>query len=225
MRVATDLAGRWFGRLFVLSRAGSHRHARGSHAVWLCRCDCGKERTFLATNLVNGRTASCGCLRRDLVVTHGQSSSSEYSSWQEMKRRCENPKHESYVNYGGRGISVCEKWHSFDAFFADMGKKPSVEYTIERLDNHQGYEPSNCKWATHSEQNRHKRMLSTNTSGITGVYWSKDGACWHAKIKVGGKSKHLGSFHSKDDAVMARKMAEMAHGFHPQHGGSRHADH
>ncbi len=225
MRAATDLAGCRFGRLSVLSRNGSHRYSGGAHALWLCRCDCGQERTFMATNLVTGKTASCGCLMRDRVTTHGRSRSSEYTSWKEMKRRCENHMHESFHNYGGRGIRVCENWHSFAIFLSDMGEKPSKEYTIERLDNHRDYEPGNCKWATSSEQGRHKRMLSNNTSGVTGVYWSKDALRWHAKIKVGGKSKHLGSFHTKDDAMAARKAAETAHGFHPQHGGPRHADH
>jgi hypothetical protein len=157
-----NLRGRRFGRLKVIERAPNTSDWK---ARWCCRCDCGAELIVLSSNLRRGNTRSCGCLRRDRCadvgsvgyIVHGRTGTSEHRAWVNMLQRCENPNHKSYKNYGGRGIAVCERWHDFQAFVADVGPRPSPSLSLDRIDNDGGYEPGNVRWATRSEQNSNRR--------------------------------------------------------------------
>src|SRR5690606_25089373 len=114
-----------------------------------------------------------------------------------------------YENYGGRGISVCDRWvESFENFLEDMGECP-VGLTLERIDVNGNYEPSNCKWENRANQNYNQRKRKDNTSGRVGVYWVKRRHKWLAAIDVGGEFLHLGFFLDFDDAVRAREEAEL----------------
>jgi hypothetical protein len=155
-----DLTGQRFGRLVVQQRA--YRRP-GVSPEWLCRCDCGAEKIIAASSMTSGRSKSCGCLRSDFGKakrTHGAKRTPEYYSWSHMIYRCENPKANRYDRYGGRGITVCERWrHSFENFLADMGNRPSPQHTLDRINSDGNYEPANCRWATWKQQanNRKKR--------------------------------------------------------------------
>jgi len=132
-----------------------------------------------------------------------------YNTWATMKRRCDNPNHISYKNYGGRGIKVCSRWlgtDGFTNFLTDMGERPDG-HTIDRIDNDKDYSPKNCKWSSRKEQLFNRRMRSDNTSGVEGVRWVKRDKYWLARIKVDGKEHYLGGFPTKEQAIEARKQA------------------
>jgi hypothetical protein len=174
-----DLTGQRLGKLLVLHRTASFRYRDKLIPAWLCRCDCGREAVIRGASLrpSKGRktgTQSCGCLH----VKHGMYGTPEYSAWQSMRGRCENPKMGNYYLYGGRGISVCERWSaSFEAFLKDMGLRPSPDHSLDRYPNNDGnYEPGNCRWATRKQQQRNRRtchVLTVNGVSATLAEWAE----------------------------------------------------
>ncbi|MCI0767436.1 AP2 domain-containing protein [Bacillus sp. TL12] len=199
-----DISGKAFGKLTVIERADN----QGRRVMWLCKCDCGNEVIVRSSHLTTGATISCGCAR----IKHGHSSareaSSEYSSWHNMITRCTYKKHESFKDYKDRGITVCDRWLSFDNFIADMGEKPFPNYSIERIDNDKGYYPENCIWADRKTQQRNQRVRHDNESGIRGVYFETRSGKYKAIIYMGKKRIQLGSFDNIEEAKQARLKAE-----------------
>lgn len=147
----TELAGNRYGRLLVLERGP--KSGRGQ-SQWECLCDCGNQKLIRGSSLVGGESLSCGCRKKEpnlLNTKHGLSHTPIYRVWSSMISRCHNPNHDAYENYGARGIKVCEEWKTFEGFFASMGFPPEG-LSLDRINNEIGYHPSNCRWATRSEQ-------------------------------------------------------------------------
>jgi hypothetical protein len=148
-----DLTGLKFARLTVLERAPQ----RSAKTMWRCLCDCGKESIAQASDLRSGKHRSCGCLHIESITTHGCTSRNPkkvtptYRTWLGMIQRCTNPKAQHFHRYGGRGISVCGRWRSFENFLTDMGERPANR-TLDRINNDAGYEPANCRWVTRKQQ-------------------------------------------------------------------------
>lgn len=137
-----NLEGIRFGRLVAVSCASSNSNGC---AQWLCKCDCGKYKTTIASRLKLGTTKSCGCYQlevsRSIRTTHGESlrtdsCTSEYVAWHSMRQRCRDKNHKFYRHYGGRGIAVCDRWiSSYENFLADMGRKPTPNHSLDRINN------------------------------------------------------------------------------------------
>lgn len=155
-----ELSGQVFGRLTVIEPIGQTNRNMWK---WKCICSCGNEIIVQSANLSNGNSKSCGCWNREKLkksnTKHGLTLTPEYSVWSDIKTRCYNKKCKAYNNYGGRGISVCDRWlNSFEDFLSDVGKRPSKLYTLDRFPDVNGnYDPLNFRWATWEQQQNNRR--------------------------------------------------------------------
>ena len=167
--------GQQFGSLTVVSRAGT---AKDKHILWNCQCACGNETVVASNHLVRPikATTSCGCV----AIKHGESRSRGYTLmyrvWLSMRERCNNPKTKNYHNYGGRGITVCPEWDSYEQFKIDMGSCPP-NMSLDRIDNNGSYSKDNCRWATAQEQvdnSRRVRRVTVEDETRTVAGWSRE---------------------------------------------------
>lgn len=168
------VVGEKYSHLLVLSITESR------YPMALCRCDCGKEKRIRVSSIRFRFTHSCGCYRKRSKTKHGMKGTPEYKVWKGINARCNNPNGAGWANYGGRGISVCQRWsgeHGFSNFISDMGLRPSDKHTIDRIDNNGNYEPKNCRWATRSQQmmnTRKSRMMTFDGCTKSMKQWSID---------------------------------------------------
>ena len=183
-----DIAGSRISNWDVSSQTPQRK---SGHYYMECACLCGSgSRLVRIEKLATGVSKSCGCLRDNALTTHGKTSSAtrkesrSYWIWAAMKQRCLNPNNKGYPNYGGRGVTICDKWMSFEGFYSDMGDKPA-RLSLERINNNNGYSPENCKWADRASQNsnkRNNRYIEANGETRTITEWSRVLGVSHATI-------------------------------------------
>lgn len=178
--------GTRFARLVVIS-PGPKTEAR-QELTSICQCDCGNTVTVRNYRLRIGRSSSCGCFKKHGHCFDG-THSREYGIWKSMIQRCENPKTKKFSDYGGRGITVCERWHDFRNFFEDMGECPP-KLTLDRKDNNLGYCKENCRWADWvTQMNNRRSSVRFTVRGITGTQAE---LCRHFKIEYDTVTSRLG---------------------------------
>jgi hypothetical protein len=181
-----DLLGGKYGRLSVIGKAENSGH----FTRWLCVCECGKTAVVKSDSLRRGLTRSCGCLKAEIVAAgansrHGMRHTDTYGIWCGMKDRCLNPNAPAFDRYGGRGISICASWHSFENFLADMGPRPKG-LSLDRIDNDGNYSPENCRWSSPTEQARNTRrnlLLTLDGETMPLVAWAAKVGLQYGLIK------------------------------------------
>lgn len=158
--------GARFGHWTVLHFHGFAISGGRIRAFWFCHCDCGTKRPVREHRLHSGNSKSCGCVRG---ILHGEAfhnTTPEYRSWSHMLERCYNPNSHAYSRYGGRGITVCDRWrYNYPNFLADMGRRPSLKHSLDRIDNDKNYYLENCRWALPNIQNANRRPMPRLPSG------------------------------------------------------------
>jgi hypothetical protein len=172
-----EFTGKRYGYLVVIRRLDKQK--------WLVRCDCGKEKSMYRCALLKGNTKSCGCYKKEGCkiwnrrhgACAGGKNSPEFRVWSSVKNRVLSQKSAIFHNYGGRGIKICDRWKdSFENFLEDMGYRPNLSYTLDRIDNNGDYEPGNCRWATYKEQGRNRRTnmrITHNGETLASAEWAE----------------------------------------------------
>lgn len=165
--------GQRFGSLVVIDYFGKTKHY---NKKYLCQCDCGKKRIIFESNLLRGKSTSCGCQRKN-ALTHGMANTPAYFAWKNILNRCDYPKTDSYKHYGGRGITYDPKWKTFEGFWEDMSSGYFEGSSIDRIDNNGNYSKENCRWVSAKQQARNKRnnhRLTYKGKTQTLVEWAEE---------------------------------------------------
>jgi hypothetical protein len=177
---------------------------KAHYAIYECPY-CGKHFKAQTRSVKDGKTKSCGCLKKTTLLTHGLSKHRLYDVWIAMRRRCYDKKFISYKYYGGQGITVCDEWRNdFMAFYNwSMANGYEKVLQIDRIDSYGNYCPDNCRWITQTQNNQNKKLKVNNTSGYTGVVKSHGGPRWQAQIKWNKGQYSLGCYETREEAALA----------------------
>ena len=207
--------GTVIGRLTILGPGTN----RGKNRTSRCRCTCGVEKEVLNLCLKAKKpTISCGCYIREITSiraktgnirrVHGGYGTLTYSCWIGMIARCNKPSNMSYPRYGGKGVTVCERWscskEGYKNFIKDMGERPSRAHSIDRI-NGGNYEPGECRWATRSQQNQNVGLKKSNSSGYKGI--NRHASKWTVEVRNDGSKYYAGIYDTKEEAALAYNIA------------------
>lgn len=205
---AIDRTGQRYGSLVAIRRAENDACGK---AQWLCKCDCGNVVVVPSRKLLN-KHPSCGCLYNGKPMIYRRSHSNKlYNQWSGMIYRCTHQNASHYERYGERGIAVCDEWGSnFEAFVEwSLANGYSADLEIDRINNNGDYSPENCRWVPHKENSRNRNTRKTSKSGVAGVMYRADINVWRVSIGVDYKRINIGHFKTFEEAVAARKEAEL----------------
>lgn len=195
-----------YGRLEISSDA--QRDSAGRRRVNVI-CDCGNVKVVDFNNMKRGLTTSCGCFRlervavsaREQMTTHGKSRTPEYATWRSMLHRCTDPRDRSFARYGGRGITICPRWFALDAFLEDMGPRPTSKHSLDRIDGDGNYEPSNCRWATATQQSRNRACVKMSEAVALEI---------RRRVRDGDKQADVARSMKTDETTVSRIVRNLA---------------
>jgi hypothetical protein len=193
------------GTMFATEKSKERRR----YGIYKCGF-CGTNFKASTSNISTGNTKSCGCYNKRIASethkTHGLGYTKLYRVWTDIKNRTLNPKNKDYIDYGGRGINICEEWldlHNFYNWAMSNGYEENKGLSIDRIDNNENYCPENCRWTTRTIQSRNQRLYKNNSSGYKGVSYDKTTGKYRVKICVKGKQIHLGYFQTAVEGAIA----------------------
>lgn len=194
-----------FTRLIIIKEVDRHVYPSGeTRRKFLAQCACGSEpKTYLISELRSGKTKSCGCYNKENKTKHGMYQSRAYQCWADMKTRCDNPENKYYTYYGGRGITYCSKWKTFEGFWEDMADTYSDDLTLNRRDNDGMYCKENCEWDTKNFQGHMRRKQDGTALKSIGVLFDKKALKYRVRMKILEKPYSFGSYGTEDDAAKA----------------------
>lgn len=212
-----DQTGAIYGFLKVTKDLGRKpvKNGKQNAKFVLCTCqNCGLEgKEFILADLRSGKTLSCGCVKKSSLNrgnrSHSMSRTRPYRIWKNIKDRCLNPKNPSWKYYGGRGITICSEWITFEGFWLDMKSSYLENLEIDRIDVNKGYSKENCRWTTGSQNSFNQKTKVTNKTGVTGVVKDTKPGSFRAQIGFHVRQIYLGVFDDFETAVKIRKKAEI----------------
>lgn len=201
--------GAWIDRTGQVIEAwtfvGGYERVDGK-SYWVVRCRCGFEALRDSYNITSRKSKSCGNCGYN--KTQPLYNTPTYRTWHSMKQRCLNPNNKRYEDYGGRGITIAPEWIDFNGFVEDMGVRPSVDHSLDRIDNNKGYCKENCKWSDRYQQQANQRVGKNNEFGVRGVQFDKARQKYKATLRFKGEKVLNKRFDTLEEAIEARKQAE-----------------